>query len=493
MADEDFWERLDRTGPCWLWLGAADPKGYGVVKVRGRVWKAHRYAWSLAHGVEPAPGTVIEQSCANPGCCRPDHLAERAAGARRRRARRPNGSGSLAEVRPGVWELRVSLGASPRPGGHSRVTRTFEGTGTAAQQALGTLVADAAAGEVTVGTDTMDALFDGWLAHLRRIGRSPNYITGNRRKIDRNLRPVMGTKPARKVTVTFLESVLGELRAPDRPGGPLSPASIRQHKQVLSAVFTYAWKRDIVPHNPVRKVDVASVPQAPIVEPTVEEIVALMEAAEAVPARASKHGRALHRPEMSTVIWLGAVLGVRQAELCALKLDDFDWTRRRARIDQAIYVDEEDHTGVHVKDTKSHKVRFVALDPVSLQVVADHLGWMRTRADGAAVKLIANPYLFSDALDGSEPWRPSYVSRWFAALRERAGDRVRHEVHFHCLRHFHSTHALDLGYPITAVAGRNGHDPSVLLKVYAHHLEQTDRQISEAVAALVPRPGLRVG
>ena len=64
-------------------------------------------------------------------------------------------------------------------------------------------------------------------------------------------------------------------------------------------------------------------------------------------------------------------------------------------------------------------------------------------------------------------------------------------MHFHCLRHFHSTHALDLGYPITAVAGRNGHDPSVLLKVYAHHLEQTDRKISEAVAALVPKPKSR--
>jgi hypothetical protein len=31
----------------------------------------------------------------------------------------------------------------------------------------------------------------------------------------------------------------------------------------------------------------------------------------------------------------------------------------------------------------------------------------------------------------------------------------------------------------------------VLLKVYAHHLEQTDRKISAAVAALVPKPRSR--
>ncbi len=367
----------------------------------------------------------------------------------------------------------------------------FEGTSTEAHKALAALVAAGAAGSVVVGSDSMDAVFDAWLAHLERIGRSPNYITGARRKIDRNLRPAIGTKAARKVTVALLDEVLGGLVASDRLGGPLSAATIRQHKQILSSVFTYAWKRDLVPTNPVRKLDVAPVPQASIVEPTIGEVIALMEAAEAEPVRRSRHGRPQHRPEMSTAIWLGAVLGVREAELCALQLDDFDWAKRRARIDQSIYVDEEHRTGVHVKDTKSHKARFVALDAVSIRVALEQLEWLKARADEGAVELVPNPYLFSDALDASVPWRPNYVSRWFATVRARCGGAVRPEVHFHCLRHFHSTHALDLGYPITAVAGRNGHDPSVLLKVYAHHLEQTDRKISEAVAALVPRPKSR--
>ena len=75
------------------------------------------------------------------------------------------------------------------------------------------------------------------------------------------------------------------------------------------------------------------------------------------------------------------MLRVRLAELCALKLDDFDWTKRRARIDQAIYVDEEQQTGVHTKDTKGHKVRFVALDPVSIQVALEQLRWMNSRGE----------------------------------------------------------------------------------------------------------------
>jgi integrase len=491
VVRDDFWDRLDRRSECWLWTGAKDPNGYGVVKVDGRSWKTHRYGWYLAQGREPRAGVAITQTCGHSNCCKPDHLIERTDSRRPRKARRPSGAGSVAEVRPGVWELRVSLGRNPKTGTYDRVTRTFEGSSTGAQRALAKLVAEVSAGTVKVGSETMDALFDAWLAHLHRIGRSPNYITVARRKINRNLRPAMGNKLVRKVTVTFLDDVLAGLGALDRAGGPLSPATIKQHKQLLSSAFTYAWKRDMVPNNPVRKVDVASVPQAAIVEPTIGEIIALMEAAEAVPVRRSKHGRPQHRPEMSTAIWLGAVLGVRLAELCALKLDDFDWTKRRARIDQAIYVDEEQQTGVHAKDTKGHKVRFVALDPVSIQVALEQLRWMNSRAESGGVKLDDDPYLFSDALDGSVPWRPIYVSRWFATVRSRCIGVVRPEVHFHCLRHFHSTHALDLGYPITAVAGRNGHDPSVLLKVYAHHLEQTDRKISEAVAALVPRPKSR--
>jgi integrase len=491
MARQEFWNRLDRARDCWLWTGAKDPKGYGVVSVDGRLWKAHRYAWRLVNGRELPAGSRISQLCGNTACCNPEHLLSASGSRSPGRAKRASGTGSLVERQPGVWELRVSLGKSAKTGAYDRATRTFYGNSTQAHKALAALVGEAAAGQVKAGSETMDGLFDAWLRHLQRVGRSPNYITGARRKIGRNLRPVMGRKPPKKVTVAFVDQVLADLGAPGRPGGRLSPATIRQHKQILSSVFSYAWKRDMVASNPVHKVDTESVAPTPIVEPTIAEVIALMKAAEAVPERRSKYGRAQHRPEMSTAIWLGAVLGIRQAELCALKLDDVDRDKRRVRIDESIYVDEEQGTGLHTKDTKSHKVRYVALDPVSTQVISEQLQWMKDRADLAGTGFVQNPYLFSDAVDGATPWRPIYVSRWFAVARQRCNGAVRREVHFHCLRHFHSTHALDLGYPITAIAGRNGHDPSVLLKVYSHHLEQTDRRISEAVAALVRIPQRR--
>jgi len=71
----------------------------------------------------------------------------------------------VAEVRPGVWELRVSLGRIPRTGAYDRVTRTFEGSSTGAQRALAKLGAEVTAGTVKVGANGSPEI-------LRQTGRN---------------------------------------------------------------------------------------------------------------------------------------------------------------------------------------------------------------------------------------------------------------------------------------------------------------------------------
>jgi len=48
-------------------------KGYGQFYMRGKPWRAHRAAYTLAKGPIPA-GYVVAHSCDNPPCCNPDHL-----------------------------------------------------------------------------------------------------------------------------------------------------------------------------------------------------------------------------------------------------------------------------------------------------------------------------------------------------------------------------------------------------------------------------------
>lgn len=66
--------RCEVAGDCWLWTGAALPKGYGRVKVpRGRVAYTHRVMWAWANGRDPGD-LVIDHLCRNPACCNPAHL-----------------------------------------------------------------------------------------------------------------------------------------------------------------------------------------------------------------------------------------------------------------------------------------------------------------------------------------------------------------------------------------------------------------------------------
>jgi hypothetical protein len=75
-----FWEKVEKKQPteCWIWKGYC-PKpghpryGYGVIKVAGKAWRAHRYAYSISKGPIP-PGTQVCHSCDNPPCCNPEHL-----------------------------------------------------------------------------------------------------------------------------------------------------------------------------------------------------------------------------------------------------------------------------------------------------------------------------------------------------------------------------------------------------------------------------------
>jgi hypothetical protein len=59
---------------CWLWTGARDSHGYGVISVDGDLRRVHRTVFELEHGVCLESGTLLRHACDVRACCRPDHL-----------------------------------------------------------------------------------------------------------------------------------------------------------------------------------------------------------------------------------------------------------------------------------------------------------------------------------------------------------------------------------------------------------------------------------
>ena len=63
---------LRETG-CIEWVGSSDAKGYGQLRIRGKLVKAHRYAVERVKGPIPA-GMVVMHACDNPKCVNIEHL-----------------------------------------------------------------------------------------------------------------------------------------------------------------------------------------------------------------------------------------------------------------------------------------------------------------------------------------------------------------------------------------------------------------------------------
>ena len=69
-------ERLipEPNSGCWLWEGAIDGSGYGIIGRKGTTLKVHRLAWEAANGQIIPEGMRICHRCDVPACCNPNHL-----------------------------------------------------------------------------------------------------------------------------------------------------------------------------------------------------------------------------------------------------------------------------------------------------------------------------------------------------------------------------------------------------------------------------------
>jgi integrase len=368
-----------------------------------------------------------------------------------------------------MWELIVEAGRDPVSGKRRQVSRVFRGTMRDAKIARASLLVEISKGSHTGAAATVEDLFQEWIVELRRKGRSPNTILGYEKTYGRNIRATLGTTPVTKVKMKMLTDLYGAHQARG-----LSPRSVYQIHACLSSMFTQACRWGWRDSNPAQWAEPPAIPNVTPVVPTPAEIVALV--AEAERSR---------RPDKARAVFVAATTGLRRAELCALRRRrDIDWERSTARVAWSIVA----LAGQASQElpTKNRRVRHVALDPFTLSMLRTQVETMELRAENFGCQLDDDCYIFSDAVDGSDPWKPDAITRYFTRLRERVG--LDH-LDFHYLRKFMETYGQQLGFSAVQVALRAGHDPSVAAKHYTGNIEESDRALASAVASLLVSEG----
>jgi integrase len=178
-------------------------------------------------------------------------------------------------------------------------------------------------------------------------------------------------------------------------------------------------------------------------------------------------------------VWLAAVTGARRGELCGIQWSDIDLDAGSLVIRRSVV--ELSHQ-LTVKDPKTHQVRRIALDDVTVRLLRERHASQGVSALACGVGLGVDAYVLSDDAAGRVPLHPNLLSDRFRRLVRAMGVERR----LHDLRHWHVTQALGAGLPVRDVAERVGHaSAQMTLEVYGHAIADSDRKVAEVVAGLL--------
>lgn len=385
--------------------------------------------------------------------------------------RRPVGSGTLRERKPGTWELRVFVGRDPVTGRPRQASRTVRATSKTVNRELAKFIVDLGDRAHPATNATVAQVLEEWLRHAAARGRAPRTIHEARRSIDTVFVPAIGDVRARELTNRHLDELYRQLLTGEGRDRPLKPSSVRRHHAVLSAALAMAEKWGWIDKSPAPQAELAPLGRPVLTIPSFSEVTLLLQAAK---KRNERWG---------ILLALAVGTGARRGELCALRWPDVGDGMLRIR--RSLYRAGADRGE---KTTKGGAERWVAMSPPVADLLADWRLRCEEIAAAAVVELVPDAFVVSPLPDGSRPVNPDTLSSVVHQLCAPASKDNPHglgipHVHLHSLRHFAATELLGSdGADVRNVAEILGHvDPALTLRLYVHATAARQRKAIDAL------------
>ena len=421
------------------------------------------------------------------------------------------------------FQVLVYAGTDPVTGRSNYLTESSTDE-KQAEKILRRLVAEVEAQRVASTKATLATAVDSW---LRVHEAEANTLRGYEANARRHIKPALGQVALGKITAQVLEEFYADLRrcrarCNGRPtidhrvsgdhecrvvrhrnpvgrppaGGhrnhdctkmwcevvecqphvcnPLGASTIRDIHFTISGALAAAVRWEWIKSNPAT---VARKPRKPAPEPqppTPEQ------AAEIVAAAWQQD------EDWGTFVWVTMVTGMRRAELLGLR-----W--HHLHLERAVLEIRRNYVWVNgravEKDTKTHRMRRIALDPDTIELLVAH----RLRYEAGARSVRAEPseaaFVFSHRAAHDRPYSPDWVTHRYAKMCAQLGI----DSHLHAMRHYSATELLSAGVDLRTVAGRLGHGGggATTLRVYAAWVDASDRQAARILGRRIQRPDLR--
>lgn len=153
--------------------------------------------------------------------------------------------------------------------------------------------------------------------------------------------------------------------------------------------------------------------------------------------------------DWGTLVWLVMVTGLRRAEALAARWHHLDLPAGKLTVRRNYVI----VTGKAVeKDTKTHQMRRISLDPATIEVLTEH----RERYEQLARQLEFEPrddaFLFSHRPTRDFPYDPDNVTHRYSKMCVGLGI----DSHLHALRHYSATDGRCDGWSSSALGHPNG-------------------------------------
>lgn len=410
-------------------------------------------------------------------------------------------AGYMKDLGNGKFQFEVSAGRDGK-GKRKKSYKTVSLTGSTpeailkkAEKQLALFVAEVEKGEFIAPTHyTFATYVDVWKKDAERE-LAPKTFYRYMELLNMRIIPELGNTKLEDITAIQLDSFYNKLREPQKKirkyaNGTekeitytLSEQTIKHHHRLISAILAKACKKGIIKRNPAINADAPKVKKHEPKSYEMNDIEALMNALENVPATDFK---------FKVAVMIAITGGLRLGEIMGLEPGDIDYAHNTIHIQRASqYLPGK---GTFEKDTKTEESnRIISLPKEVMDLISqlEHENKVQkvklgTKWKGGCAKeenedKEARSYRLFIAPNGS-PMHPYSPSKWFHKFLK---DNSLPPLVFHGLRHTSASYLIAQGEDVVTVSKRLGHsNTSTTLNVYSHSFKKRDEAAASKMSSL---------
>ncbi len=317
---------------------------------------------------------------------------------------------------------------------------------------------------------TLNEFSKKWLETYVKPNLSPTTYQSYTEKLNMHILPYLGNKRLDKITPFDIDSLYNLLankltNRKDENGNykTLSPTSIHRVHEIISSMFSTAYRWDLVPYNPCNKVTKPKYKRTKMTcydEETSKKLINKL--LEKAPLK------------YKCFVILAMLGGFRRGEIVGLHWNDIDFKNKKITINRSVYY--LGRKGVNEKSTKTDSSnRTIAISSICFDLLKQ---W---RAEQGKMRLsLGDKWNGSENIfttDDGRIMNPSTGPKWFSEFLKKHGFP---HIRFHDLRHTFATLLISYNVDVKTVSHKLGHaSATTTMNFYVHNLESTDKASAE--------------